>query len=79
MCTHLCFHVNECSNDYITGGLHAVVSSARGIARDIGALLGGVLGVCVRYLGVSVAVAPRVSFFDFCIAVASVEAGLLLR
>jgi membrane-associated phospholipid phosphatase len=27
------------------GGLHAVVSSARGIARDVGALLGGILGL----------------------------------
>ena len=41
------------------GGLHAVVSSARGIARDVGALLGGVVGVSVLHLGGAGSASPH--------------------
>jgi hypothetical protein len=55
------------------GGLHAVVSSARGIARDIGALLGGTAGVCCRYMGAPFAVGPRLSLTDLVVALAAAE------
>jgi hypothetical protein len=61
------------------GGLHAVVSSARGIGRDVGALLGGVVGVCCRYsLGGGVVAVGRWSWLDLVVAIIPVEAGLWL-
>lgn len=60
------------------GGLHGVVSSARGIARDVGALLGGVVGVCCRYVGISVAVGERVSWLDLLFSVVAAEVGLVI-
>lgn len=61
------------------GGLHAVVSSARGIGRDVGALLGGVVGVCCGYsLGDRAVAVGRWSWVDFVVAIIPVEAGLWL-
>ena len=61
------------------GGLHAVVSSARGIGRDVGALLGGVVGVCCRYsLSPGGGASSRWSWLDLVLALFPVEVGLWL-
>lgn len=61
------------------GGLHAVVSSARGIGRDVGALLGGVMGVCCRYvLSPGGAGNSAWSWLDLILALLPVEAGFRL-